>query len=461
MKCGRLASVTAVISGASTAAFVLLPQLRLGYQLPAARLALEAAGSLVALVTAFLVYGRLRRRTNLAEALLASALAVLAFSNFFFLTVPTVAGWAPDGLTIAAAPIARALGGLLFFLAAFIPRRKLRWSGRLVTLAVVPVIAVLGMTAGLLYAFSEHWPPWYAATVSRDVIARAAFLAHPLLFAFELMVALLYGLAAIGFLRRARRYGDQFLGWLAVAAVLAVASHVNYSLFPSTYSQSVLYVGDIFRFAFYVALMIGCTREIWSYWNALSEAAVLEERRRIARDLHDGLAQELAYIFRNLDLLAEDFDPDVLRRVRLAAERAQLESRRAISTLALPSSQALDVALADAAAQVAERFRIELELNLVPGVRLSASRAEAMVRIACEAIANAARHSGAAIVNLHLERDGPQVLLRVADYGRGFDVDAPREGFGLTVMAERARAVGGQLRVLSVPGRGSEVQVCM
>jgi signal transduction histidine kinase len=231
-------------------------------------------------------------------------------------------------------------------------------------------------------------------------------------------------------------------------------------LYPSFYSQWV-HTGDAFRLSFYAVLLAGSMREIWSYWRALSEAAVFEERRRIARDLHDGLAQELAYLARNLDGLDGETGAAVLGRLRSAVERAQLESRHAISALAAPSGQDTGVALAEAAREIAERFHVGLEIDLVRGVRLSAARAEALVRIACEAVTNAARHSGASRVNLSLERDGSGVRLRVSDSGRGFDTTVPGGGFGLISMRERARAVGGELRISSAPGRGSKVEAAL
>jgi signal transduction histidine kinase len=246
-----------------------------------------------------------------------------------------------------------------------------------------------------------------------------------------------------------------------VAAVLAVLSHINYALYSPLSSPSVLYAGDIFRFAFYLALLVGCMREIWSYWGALSEAAVLEERRRIARDLHDGVAQELAYIYRNLDPVAGEPDGATVGRLRLAAERALIESRRAITALAPSRNKAVETALAEAAVEIAERCRIQLDLDLAPGIKLSPSRSEALVRIACEAITNAARHSGAKRVTLRLEHDGSQARLRVADRGRGFDPTVQGSGFGLIAMRERARSVGGELRICSAPGRGSEVDVAV
>jgi len=202
-------------------------------------------------------------------------------------------------------------------------------------------------------------------------------------------------------------------------------------------------------------------REIWSYWRALSKAAVLEERQRIACALHDGLAQELTYMARNLDSLTGAVDEDSLVRLRRAVERAQLESRRAISTLAAPSGQPFEVALADAVTEVSERYHVELDLDLTSDIRLSAARREALVRIACEAVTNAARHSGASQVSLGLKRDGSGVRLRISDKGHGFDTAASGGGFGLTSMRERARSVGGELLVSSVPGHGSQVEVAV
>ena len=455
-----IAVLTAAVSGLVTIAFAQLPQLHLGYAWPAVRLALETSGSLIALFAAFLVFGRLRRRTYLNELLLACALAVLALSNLLFVTVPSVAGEGHD-LTVWAAPLARSLGALLFVLAAFATRYELRRGGPVLALAAVATLAALVTATLFAHTFAAQWAPEDAETLSPIALSQAPLRAHPALFAFELLVSLLYGLAAIGFLNLARRRRDAFYGWLAVAGILAVVSHVNYSLFPASYAQSVLYTGDVFRFAFYVALLVGCLREIWSYWNALSAAAVLEDRRRMARDLHDGLAQELAYISRNLDSAMEDGDEDAVRRLRPAVERAQFELRSAISALAPPGGQAVGTVLAQAASQTAERFRIGLDLDIVPDVRLSPTRAEALVRVACEAITNAAKHSGAARVSLRLERDGSQVRMQVADRGCGFDTSVPRSGFGLVSMRERIRSVGGELRIRSGPGHGSEVEVAV
>jgi signal transduction histidine kinase len=449
--------VTAIVLVAVTAGLALAPQLHLGYPREAADLALDTAASVIGLLAYFLIFGRLRRRTRPSELLLACAFAVLALSNLLLCTVPEVAGWAPDDLTVWVAPVAGSFGALLFVLAAFVPDRQLRLSGPLLVVGAGAVTTALLLTMVLVPEFARPLPPQVVASLAPGLSGRS----DPNLAQFgpQLAAAVLYGVAAAGFLRRFRQSRDEFLGWLVVAAMLAAASQVNYLL--SDMNPQSLYAGDVFRCLFYAALLVGSMREIWSYWHALSAAAVLAERQRIACELHDGVAQELAYLAHNLESLDEEPDEDGVDRLRRAVERARLESRRVISEVAAPSSQPLEVALAQAVTEVAERYHVELDLDLTCDIRLSPPRREAFVRIACEAVTNAARHSGTDRVNLRLERDGPGVRLWVSDQGHGFDTADPGGGFGLASMRQRAHLVGAELVVSSVPGHGSQVEVAL
>ncbi len=446
----------AVVSGAATLAVDLLPQLHFAYWQPALHVALETAASLIALLAGFLVLGRLRRVGRLDELLLACGLALLALLNLFLLTVP---GLLPHDLVAGVALVGSSLGAVLFTLAAFVPRSRLRRPGLVLAAGVAGVATAVLVAAVPVGELTERLP-LTAATLAPEAPARPDLHAQPAVLSLQLFMTLLYGLAAIGFLRRSRLLGDEFFGWLAIAAIVAAASRLNYFLYPDLYSQWV-HTGDVFRLCFYAVLLAGSMREIWSYWHALSQAAVAEERRRIARDLHDGLAQELAYLARNLEVLDGEASGDQLERLRRAVERAQLESRRAVSMLAAPTGQVIETALAEAVGEIAERFHVGLDVDLAPGVQLPAHRAEALIRIACEAVTNAARHSGAGRVSISLERDGPRVRLRVSDKGRGFDQAIPGGGFGLVSMCERARSVGGELQISSAPGRGSKVEAAL
>ena len=151
--------VTAIVLVAVTAALALAPQLHLGYPQEAVDLALDTAASVIGLLACFLVFGRLRRRTRLNELLLAGALAVLALSNLFLCTVPVVAGWEPDDLTVWLAPVAMSFGALLFVLAAFLPDRQLRPSGPLLVVGAGAVTTALLVTMILVPAFARSLPP--------------------------------------------------------------------------------------------------------------------------------------------------------------------------------------------------------------------------------------------------------------------------------------------------------------
>ena len=150
------------------------------------------------------------------------------------------------------------------------------------------------------------------------------------------------------------------------------------------------------------------------YWQASREAAVLDERRRIARDLHDGLAQELAFIVRRAQPRRREGPraADALQ-IANAAERALDESRRVIATLTRPLDEPLDVVLSEAVKGVADRVGTTVALALDPDVHVTPDVREALVRIAREAVTNAARHGDAGLVRVELENgDGPEAAHR-------------------------------------------------
>src|SRR5919108_930675 len=117
---------TAAVSAAVTLVITVLPQLHYAYRAPHTHVALETAATLIGLLASFLVFGRLRRRPLLNELLLACGLGLLALTNLSFVIVPTLAESSPHRWTVWAAIVGRSLGALLFALAAFVPRRRLR-----------------------------------------------------------------------------------------------------------------------------------------------------------------------------------------------------------------------------------------------------------------------------------------------------------------------------------------------
>ena len=195
------------------------------------------------------------------------------------------------------------------------------------------------------------------------------------------------------------------------------------------------------------------------------DAAVERERRRIARDIHDSLAQDLAFIAARVRALERDPTASVrLDHLAIAATRALEHSRTTISTLTRPLDEPLDAALARNATEVAERHGGHAKLRLQAGVVVPPATRESLVMILREAVANAMRHGRAGSVDVSLSQQSG-LRLRITDDGRGFDAAAraarPAAGFGLQSMEERAQALGGGLVVRSAPGAGTTIEVAL
>jgi signal transduction histidine kinase len=441
----------------TTVVVALVPHVGLIYGLPAQQVALETTASLITLLAGFLIFGRLRRNSRRNELTLVAALAVIALSNMLFGMLPTLTGSATADPAVWAAIIGGSAGSLLFAAAAFVPQTGLPRPRRAQALAAMGVLGILAAAAVLPRVFGSGLPPALASSAGPH--AGDGLVANPALAVVQITAAVLTVMAAAGYLRRSEALGDEFSGWLAVAAVFAAASQVSDALYPAISPRVSL--GDIFRFCFYLVLLAGLVRETWSYWRTLVSATVAEERRRIAFDLHDGLSQELAYLSRNLSGLQGTADEQTLRQLRVSVDRAWLASRQAINRVEAPARPAIAEALTEAAGEVAERFGLNLELDLASGIGMAPARADALVRIACEALTNVARHSDSRQVSLILRRDGGRVRLRVRDSGRGFDTTACPGGFGLRSMRDRARSVGGDLHISSEPGAGSQVEATL
>ena len=415
------------------------------------QVALDSAAATIAVTTSFLLYGRFRVGGLTRDVLLCGALLLLGAGNAVLSVLPAVVG-DPVGRVTGAGLAAGLAAGLLFAAAVWAPawrvpehRRKAVAGGSLAAVALVlAVVSTLGR-AGLA--------PGLGATDtfggSDDTVVTAA----------QLTAAAAFAVAATGWCRTSVQV-DRLAGPLAVASVLGAGSRLDFAV-ANQASSSLVSAGTLLRMLFYASLVAAAALEVSNYWRTVAEAAVLEERRRLARELHDGLAQELAFVATQARGLR---DQSTNRRAQLiagAAERALDESRRAIAALTRRLDEPIEVALGQTVEEVAGRFDTRVRLDVVRGVSVSPSTREALLRIAREAVTNAGRHGGAhSVVVTLLNGDG--VTMRISDDGSGFeeaDVD-PRSGhFGLVSMRERAEALGGSVTVARRQPHGTTVEV--
>jgi signal transduction histidine kinase len=464
---GRLRAAPAVLTGGAavlatlaTVAVVGVPFVRFAYRAPALHVALETANALVALLVGYLVYGRFRQNRRTQELLVVLALCTVAVANLVLTAVPIAVtiGRGEDVSRWAAVAI-RLLGTVLLTGAALVPPRRTiegPRARRLVLLlgAAVGAVGVVGLGWG------DELPPTVDPAALLDDATHPLLVAHPAVMVAQAVGMALYGVAAVAFTRQASRRTDELFRWFGAACVLAAFARLHYLLFPSLYSDYV-YTGDLLRLGFYLLLLAGAGREIESYWQLRARTAVLEDRRRMARDLHDGLAQELAYLWSQSRALPDQPDAATVERIGGAAARALDEARRAIAALTRPLDEPFPRVLQQVADDLGSRYDVKVVTDLDPDVDLSQPHGEALLRITTEAVRNAVRHGGATRIELLLT--ARPLCLAITDDGRGFTPGAARTGhgggFGMTSMRERAQAMGAELTITSAPGEGTTVRV--
>ena len=445
----------------ATLVVVVVEDLRFAERNLPAHVAMETLATVIAGLAAVLFYGRARRTGSLSDILLAATLALLAVVNLAFSLVPAIVGGTPGRFATWAPVAGRGLGAIGFVAAALVRDRPRGRPARDAHVALAASAGMVALIAAVVALLGDALPPGVAVEADPAESGHPNLSGPPVIVGLQLAMTLTYTAAAVGFVLRAERTGESRDAWLAIAMALAAGSRLNYFLYPSLYSEYV-YVGDILRVASYLALMLGASVEILAYERRLAHVAVLEERRRMARDLHDGLAQELSYITSQTGRLAARLgDEPALARIAGSAERALRESREAISALSRPVDETLE-AMLDRTASVAARGRADVEVSVASAIAVRPEIREAMGRIAAEATANAVRHGGAECVRIEVTApDG--VRLRVDDDGSGFDPKAPAGGkgggFGLISMRERAERLGGEFSIVSRPGAGAAVEV--
>jgi signal transduction histidine kinase len=438
-------SIAAAAAAGVSLAVVAVPWLRMSVEAPSLRVALETGGSLLAVTTVGLLLRQCGLRSRADHLWLTAGLVILALTSLTMAVLIVAGAWSPDEARYAMG--GNLAGTLMLAIAAFAPSRRLRVSpARLLTAAGtlgIVVFALASLLAGVgpaLRAPNASWPTFHPE-IGRVIV--------------QVVTGVTLITAAAGLTRR----GEPLLRWVAVAVVLAGFAKLDYALFPPVGPTDV-HLGDVLRVAAWGVLLIGVVGEMRTRFRLRAEAAIASERRRLARELHDGVAQELAFIRRRATRLAEL--PDGVE-ITEAADRALEDSRRAIEALVPPAHEPLHVALERLGARLATECGLEVQVNVRVATAVCDEVRGELVRIISEAVRNAANHGGARHVRVDLT--GSPLAVRIIDDGSGFrdgvNSGLGVAGYGLIAMRERAEQVGGQFSLESVRGAGTLVQVVL
>ena len=441
-RCAALAWIILIAGLIGAACFV-------GYGMPrlwalhatdeALRPSLETGITAGAGVGAILLVERLRHARLLRELLLLVALVAVALGNFIYNALPAYGDRTATydgGVWMALTTLAAAA----FVAAAFVADdRQVALTRRTVRRATVASLGwiafceAIDLASGLVDErgpVGVYAPIWNATALT------------------------CFGLLLVAGLRFALRGGSQdaiakLLGGVGILLAAAELKTLAMPVVPGDW----LMPSDALRAG---ALAMVMAVSVILYRRSMHELAHrvrTAERTRIAHDLHDGLAQDLACIAAHSARLAREFGAE--HPLTLAARRAVAASRGKIIDLEASSAPNTAQALREVAAESAARYHVQIsvEVNAPDQPEPSPLERSELVRIAREAIANAARHGDAKHIAVTLGSPGEQPLLRITDDGSGLPppgrpaAATSGTGLGMRAMGCRARRIGAQLHV--------------
>ncbi|HJP72472.1 MAG TPA: ATP-binding protein [Candidatus Limnocylindria bacterium] len=454
--------------------------------------AIVTAATLVSLAVAAVAWQRGRVSHDPSALLRASAFAVLALLNGLTLLIGLTGADAslgatlndPGQLPLVAAIVARSVAALLLVAAGWVAlsRGVPSLSAPAVLLGPFTLVAALLVVAALAQdSLPAVAPPEALAMLAADPTMTLPFGSAPILAIIQTAIGIGFLIAAVLAHRAFRRSGRAGDALLAAGLLIAAASQVHSAIHPGSYS-SVVTTGDLLRLGFYAVLLAGvvaesrddladlraATMEVRRLAEAEFAAAALEERARLAREIHDGLAQELWYAKLKQSRLAQiaDFSDEpreLSQEVEAAIDMALAEARHAVAAMrgGAESGPLLEM-LRRQVEDFSDRFAIRAELvregTADPEI---GPRAHAeLIRIVQEALTNVRKHADATVVRVLVATDD-ELRITISDNGRGFRPDAAPAGFGLESMRQRAAVIGARLSVTSAPHDGSRVELVM
>ena len=436
--------------GAALALFVARRNLQTHWSLPELRLVLQTAVAIAGGIVAVLAGVRFSVEGRTLDFLLSTGFFLASLSTFAFSVAPVLGGQPVHRSEAWAGVVGRLFAWALIAAAPF-ARGTTRAGRRALGNACLTAAIALGLVWLTLRSLAPDLP---------SVVPVAGDGTPPLLTGSLAAQALLNLLAVIGFGLRFERKREDLDRWLGFGSTLMLFASLNYVVTrPLAYGY--VSQGDFLRVIAYGVLMVGAARAIRF---AELGRAVAEERARVAREIHDGLAQYLFAVATHATMLEAGAPQEAtIRSLKEAASAAQQEARFAVLALSSASGNApFDAALRRYVDFLTADGELAVELEIDPDVKLAPDEQIEVFRIVQEGLANVRRHARAthAEVAIGTRADGERFVC-VRDDGEGFDGNATAAGQGLKNIRSRAASIDGGFNLVSRPGLGTALEVVL
>lgn len=257
---------------------------------------------------------------------------------------------------------------------------------------------------------------------------------------------------------------------LSITQVALSQSPNKFAWFLQGYNLTLLIIYTLFSF---VCAMVPYRINL-NIRRRIEREAIMEERRRMAREIHDGVAQSLSYLNMKTKLLSDSISSQKtiaalgeLADIRKVVKESYDDIRESIDQL---STEIKNVPIVSALANYTREFGInngiKVRFEVLRGFPQLAPTAELqLLRIAQELLTNVRKHAQATTVSIKLETIDKSVEMLVKDNGQGFVLTEPGESssgyHGMKIIRERAEGLGGNINVVTAPGQGTEVRVIL
>jgi signal transduction histidine kinase len=466
----------------------LLPGPRFVVKSPQLDLVLNTLTAVAAAGAAALAWIRYRIEREASAIFESSAFMVLFLTRALLIAVVLTGSPERIGLTLDAPQqwpvygwtLARVVTGTLLILGAVATLTKAkRLPVAPIVLELGPVIVVLSVLT-FLPSIEAGLPELVGASGFAALRGDGSALPgmDPAGLAIQAVVALFYLRGAQLYREIYRQRGRQYAGYLSIALIVAAFSQLHWAILPGIYS-GVVTADDLLRATFSVILLFGIDAQSRADVRALrlanarlhalrsadAERAALEASARLAREVHDGLSQDLWLAKLTQSRLAKVPDlPDDARTLNNdigdAVDRALGGARAVLATMRTGSDgPTIGESLERAVEDFSERFGIRTEYTSSGSIPALPSRTAAeLIRVVQEALTNVRKHADATVVRVNVAWGRSAFEITIADNGKGFDPAAvDGSTYGLRGMRERAGIIGGEIEIDSRSKDGTRV----